>query len=60
MTIHRDSSMNTVGPSKTVLIQHGKGGTLDIPMGPSAPSTKKSGNQPPAPAASPARSTPQH
>ena len=56
MTIHRDSSMNTEGPSKTKLIQHGKGGTLDIPMAPSAPSTggNRRGNQPPAPAASPA------
>ena len=56
MTIHRDSSMNTDGPSKTKLIQHGKGGTLDIPMAPSAPSTSNNnrrGNQPPAPAASP-------
>ncbi len=63
MTIHRDSSMNTVGPSKTVLIQHGKGGTLDIPMAPSAPSTgnnRRSGNQPPPPAASPARAATQH
>ena len=60
MTIHRDSSMNTVGPSKTVLIQHGKGGTLDIPMAPSAPSTgnnRRGNNPPPAPAASPGRST---
>ena len=40
MTIHRDSSMNTDGPSKTKLIQHGKNGTLDIPMAPSAPSTE--------------------
>ena len=53
MTIHRDSSMNTDGPSKTTLIQHGKGGTLDIPMAPSAPSTNRRANQPPAP--SPAR-----
>ena len=53
MTIHRDSSMNTDGPSKTKLIQHGKGGTLDIPLAPSAPSTggNRRGNQPPAPAA---------
>ena len=62
MTIHRDSSMNTDGPSKTKLIQHGKGGTLDIPLAPSAPSTgggNRRGNQPPAPAASPAaRGTP--
>ena len=59
MTIHRDSSMNTDGPSKTKLIQKGKGGTLDIPMGPSTPNTSKPkpGNAPPAPAASPARSS---
>ena len=64
MTIHRDSSMNTVGPSKTILIQHGKGGTLDIPMGPSTPNTsnpRRSGNPlPAAPAASPARGTASH
>lgn len=39
MTIHRDSSLDTNGPSKTKLIQHGKGGGLDIPTGPSTPTS---------------------
>ncbi len=64
MTIHRDSSMDCEGPNTTRLIQHGKGGTLDIPMGPSTPNTNRRGNASPAPAsvapaapaASPARS----
>ena len=61
MTIHRDSSMDCEGPNTTRLIQHGKGGTLDIPMAPTAPSTNRRGNGNPAaapaatPAASPAR-----
>lgn len=60
MTIHRDSSMNTVGPSKTVLIQKkGSGnsaGAFDFPTGPSTPNRRS--NQPPAPAASPVRNVP--
>ena len=51
MTIHRDSSLNTDGPCTTHLIQHGKGNTLDIPIGPEAPATgRKAGGNGAAPA----------
>ncbi len=46
MTIHRDSSLDTKGPSKTKLIQHGKGGggsLFEMPGAPSAPAAPHGG-----------------
>ncbi len=56
MTIHRDSSLDTNGPSKTTLIQRGKGGSsFDLPGAPSAPTKPQgSGRRGGAVAASPA------
>ena len=58
MTIHKDSSLDTVGPSRTILIQHKGGGAgLELPgvpatAGPAKP--KKNGNGArPAPSATP-------
>ena len=54
MTIHRDSSLNTEGPSKTRLIQHGKGGgsAFDLPGSPTTPTANpRKGNGNAAPAA---------
>ena len=58
MTIHRDSSLNTEGPCKTRLIQHGKGGAsaFDLPGSPTAPTSnvrKPNGGAPPAAANAP-------
>ena len=58
MTIHKDSSLDTVGPSVTKLIQHkGGGSSFELPV-PSAPSSGGAKKNKPNAAASPAAPAP--